>query len=156
MAAQIRRFMVTRTLTSGITGLLTGLYTWVIGLDFPLVWAVLAFVLNYVPVLGSVVAVIPPTLVAMIQPDSGWLAVLTLGGLFIIQFTVGNYVDPVLQGRFLALSPFLLFFSIVFWGWVWGIAGALLAVPLTLGLVTFCQGFESSRWVVELLVREQR
>lgn len=151
-AASVRRFMLMRTFTSGITAVLTGLFTWAIGLDFALVWAVIALVLNYVPVFGSIVAVVPPTLVALIQPHGGWLALLTLGGLAVIQFTVGNYLDPLLQGRYLALPPLVVFYSLVFWGWVWGIPGALLGVPLTMGIVITCEHFERTRWVSRLLL----
>jgi AI-2 transport protein TqsA len=152
IAISIQRFMMTRTLTSAITGVLTGLYTWIEGLDFPLVWGVLAFCLNYIPVLGSVVAVIPPTVVALIQPGSSWLAVATLGGLTVIQMAVGNYLDPVLQGRYLSLPPVVVFYAIVFWGWLWGIPGAVLGVPLTVGLGITCQHFESTRWLARLLL----
>jgi len=154
-AASVRRFMLTRTMTSAITGMLTGLYTWRLGLDFPFVWALTAFVLNFVPVLGSIVAVIPPVLVALVLPEAAWRAPATLGGLSVIQFTVGNYVDPLLQSRFLSLPAWVLFLSIVFWGWTWGIPGALVAVPMTLGLVIACDHFESSRWVAQLLVRRK-
>lgn len=151
ITVNIHRFMLTRTFTSAITGILTGLFTWSIGLDFPLVWAVIAFILNYIPVLGSIVAVIPPTLVALIQPNFLWLAPTTLGGLAIIQMSVGNYLDPLLQGRYLSLPPLLVFFSIVFWGWVWGIGGALLGVPLTVAVVISFEHFENTRWLARLL-----
>lgn len=153
IAVNVHRFMLTRTFTSAITGVLTGLFTWAIGLDFPLVWGVIAFVLNYIPVLGSVVAVIPPTLVALLQPNCLWLAPTTLGGLTIIQMGVGNYLDPLLQGRYLSLPPLLVFFSLVFWGWVWGIPGALLGVPLTVAIVITCQHFENTRWLAQLLLK---
>ena len=156
IAVNIHRFMLTRTFTSAITGLLTGLFTWGIGLDFPLVWALIAFVLNYIPVLGSVVAVIPPTLVALIQPNFLWLAPTTLGGLCIIQMSVGNYLDPLLQGRYLSLPPLLIFYAIVFWGWLWGIAGAALGVPLTVATVIICQHFKNTRWLANLLLQNKK
>lgn len=151
VAVSIQRFMLTRTLTSGLTGVLVGLYTWALGLDFPLVWAVSSFLLNYIPVLGSVIAVIPPTLLAMIHPQAIWLVPAIFGGLTAIQLSIGNYLDPRLQGRFLFLSPLVLFFSITFWGWIWGIPGALLGVPLTVSIAIVCRHFESSRWIAELL-----
>ncbi|MCL5097026.1 MAG: AI-2E family transporter [Candidatus Omnitrophica bacterium] len=151
----IQRFMLTRTLTSAITGLLTGLFAWAVGLDFAIVWAVTAFVLNYIPVLGAIVAVIPPTLVALIQPGSIWLAPVTLGVLSTIHFTVGNYVDPLLQSRYLSLPLLLVFFSIVFWDWMWGIPGVLLGVPMTMAIVITCQHFDNTRWVAKLLLREK-
>jgi AI-2 transport protein TqsA len=153
MTINFQRFMLTRTLISAITGILVGLYTWAIGLDFPLIWGLSSFLLNYIPVLGSMVAVAPPTLLAMIQWDSAWLGGVTLGGLTVIQFVMGNYVEPRTQGRFLQFSPLLLFFSLVFWGWVWGIPGALLGVPLTLSILIFCRHFEGTKWISELFAR---
>ncbi len=147
----IQRFMLTRTLTSALTGLLIALYTWMMGLDFPLVWGLIAFLLNYIPVLGSVVAVIPPTLVALIKPHGLWLAPATLAGLTVIQMTIGNYLDPQLQGRFLSLSPLVLFFSVVFWGWVWGIPGAFISTPITVSLIIFARHFSSTKWVADIL-----
>lgn len=151
----IRRFVLTRTLTSALTGACTGVYCLAIGLDLALVWAVLAFLLNYIPVIGSIIAVIPPTLLALIHPEAVWVAPAALGGLTVIQFSIGNYLDPRLQGRFLALSPLVLFFSLAFWGWVWGIPGALIGVPITVTLVTVCQHFESTRWIPNLIARRR-
>jgi len=151
-ATSIRRFVVMRTVTCTTAGVLTGVFTWAIGLDLALVWAMLAFVLNYIPVFGPIVSVIPPTLVALIEPGRPWLVFVTLGGLTVIHFLVGNYLDPMLQGRYLSLPPFVIFFSLVFWSWAWGIPGAVLSVPLTVGIVVSCQHFESTRWVARLLL----
>jgi AI-2 transport protein TqsA len=148
----IQRYMLARTLVSGVTGLLVGLFTWAIGLDFPLVWAISTFLLNYVPILGSIIAVIPPTIVGFLHPDL-WMGFVTLGGLTVIQFTIGYYVDPLLEGRILAVSPFVLLFSILFWGWVWGIPGALLGIPITASLVIVFAKFQVTRWIAELLQR---
>jgi AI-2 transport protein TqsA len=151
-STSIRRFLLMRTITAGTAGVLTGIFTWAIGLDLALVWAVIAYILEYVPVFGSILAVIPPTLVALIEPGRPWLELVTLGGLTVIHFGVGNYLDPLLQGRYLSLPPLMVFYSLVFWGWVWGIPGALLGVPLTVGIVITCQHFESTRWVARLLL----
>ncbi len=152
MTSTFQRYMFARTIVSATTGVAVGLYTWAIGLDMPLVWAVMSFLLNYIPMLGSIVAVIPPTLVAFLHPEPGmgWLA---LGGLTAIQFLIGNYIDPQIEGKILSLSPFVLFFSIIFWGWVWGIPGALMGIPLTAGLVIFCRKFDDTRWFARLLER---
>jgi AI-2 transport protein TqsA len=148
----IQRYMLARTAVSVTTGLLVGLYTWAIGLDFPLVWGISTFLLNYVPMLGSIVAVIPPTIVGFLQPEL-WMGFATLGGLTLIQFTIGYYVDPLLEGRILAISPFVLLFSILFWGWVWGIPGALLGIPITASLAIIFAKFEALRWIAELVQR---
>ncbi len=151
-AHNVRNFMYALGLVSAATGVLVGLFTWFIGLQYPLVWGLLAFALNFIPTLGSIVSVIPPTLLAVIQPGSGiGLVMLTLIGLTLIQFTMGNYIAPKLEGRFLALSPLVVLFSIGFWGFIWGIPGAFLGVPLTAAAVVFCDHFEPTRWLAELL-----
>jgi predicted PurR-regulated permease PerM len=114
-----------------------------------LVWGLVAFVLNYIPTLGSIVAVIPPTLLALIFQGIG-RGVATLVGLAVIQVILGNFVDPRLQGHTLKLSPFVALLSIVFWGWVWGIPGALLGIPMTMSLVVFSQEFKSTRAIALL------
>ncbi|MBI2927492.1 MAG: AI-2E family transporter [Verrucomicrobia bacterium] len=148
----IQRFVLARTFVGAGIGGLTALYCRITGLDFALVWGVLAFLLNYIPIFGAVVAVIPPVLLALIQPEAAWLTPTTLVGLTAIHVILGSYVDPWVQGRFLSLSPLVLLFSITFWGWVWGIPGALISVPLTATLVIVSGRFESTKWVAELLI----
>lgn len=152
MTTMFQRYMVARTIVSATTGLLVGLFTWAIGLDMPIVWGVTSFLLNYIPMLGSIVAVIPPTLVAFLHPEL-WVGFAALGGLTAIQFLIGNYLDPQIEGRILSLSPFVLFFSIIFWGWVWSVPGALIGIPLTAGLVIVCRKFETTLWFARLLAK---
>jgi AI-2 transport protein TqsA len=151
ITAKYERYILTETLACAITATLTGLFAFAIGLDFAFLWAVLAFLLNYIPTLGSVAAVVPPTLFAAVQFGGFGMPLLVLGGLALIELAVGNYVTPRLQGRALSLSPLVVLLSITFWGWVWGIPGALLGVPLTVGLVIACQHFEATRWIAVLL-----
>ena len=152
VSVTLQRYMLVRTVVSASTGLAVGLYTWGIGLDFPLVWGVSSFLLNYIPVLGSIVAVIPPSAFALLHPDA-WVFFAALGGLTLIQFTIGNFIDPRLEGKILALSPFILFLSITFWGWVWSIPGALMGIPITATIVIFCRKYEPSRWLATLLTK---
>ncbi len=149
-----QRFILTRTVIGLAIGLLTTLYARIIGLDFAIVWGVSAFLLNYVPIFGAAVAVILPTLLAVIQPGAAWLAPAAFVGLSAIHLALGNYVDPWMQGKYLALSPLVLLFSITFWGWVWGAAGVFISVPLTAALVIACKHSERTRWIAELLARE--
>ncbi len=154
-AHNVRNFMYALGLVSAATGVLVALYTWFIGLDFPIVWGLLAFVLNFIPTLGSIISVFPPTLLALIQPGNGLgLAVAGLTGLTLIQFITGNYIAPILEGRFLALSPLVVLFSIGFWGWIWGIPGAFLGVPFTAAIVVFCAHFEPTQWLAQLLAEK--
>ncbi len=150
IASKLQRYMMLRTLISATTGVLVWLFTWLIGLEFPLVWGVLSFLLNYIPTLGSIVAVIPPTLFAGITGDAS-LFLTTLAGLTVIQFTIGNLLDPRLEGRVLRLSPLLLFLSMVFWGWMWGIPGALLGIPILSAIFIVCRRFDATRPIADVL-----
>jgi len=147
---KLRRYLLVMTFTSFLTGILTGLWCFILGVDLAFVWALVAFVLNYIPTLGSIIAVIPPTLVALIFQGAG-RGIATLLGLAVIQVIIGNFVDPRLQGKTLQLSPFVALFSIIFWGWVWGIPGAILGVPMTISIVLLCQEFEATRGISIIL-----
>ncbi|MEQ8970394.1 MAG: AI-2E family transporter [Coleofasciculus sp. C1-SOL-03] len=149
MSDKLRGYLLIQSFTCVLTGILTGIWCWVLGVDFALVWGLVAFVLNYVPTLGSIVAVIPPTLLVLIFQGIG-RGVATLVGLAVIQVILGNFVDPRLQGRTLKLSPFVALLSIVFWGWVWGIPGAVLGIPMTISLIVFSQEFKSTRAIALL------
>ncbi|GAB4238489.1 MAG: AI-2E family transporter [Elainellaceae cyanobacterium] len=147
---KLRRYLLVMTLTSLLTGILTGLWCLILGVDLAFVWALIAFVLNYVPTLGSIIAVIPPTLVALIFQGVG-RGIGTLIGLAVIQVAIGNFVDPRVQGKSLHLSPFIALVSILFWGWVWGIPGAILGVPMTVAIILLCREFEATRGVAIVL-----
>jgi AI-2 transport protein TqsA len=139
------------TLTALIQGVVVFLFALLVGLDFAFVWGLLAFLLNYVPTIGSAVAVIPPSLFALVQFDGLGRALLVCLGMAVLQLICGNYVDPLLKGRFLKLSPVVVLISITFWGWIWGIPGAFLGVPITLGLVIATDHFPNTRWIARLL-----
>jgi predicted PurR-regulated permease PerM len=151
IAGKVLSYVGTRVLTSGLTGVLSYGLALAVGLDFAFVWGLLSFLLNFIPTLGSVVSIVPPTLFAVFQFGMGWQVGAVLGGLVVIQLVLGSFVDPKLQGRNLKLSPLVVLFSIAFWGWVWGIGGALIGVPLTVSLVIICDHFADTRWVADLL-----
>lgn len=150
-AAKFRRYMVVRTQMSAITGLLVGAFAWVVGLQFPIEWGVIAFALNYIPFIGSFIATLFPTLLAMTQFNS-WQAVL---GVFIclniIQFVVGSYVEPRVSGTVLAISPLVVMFTTFLWTYLWGLFGTFIGVPIALAILTFSDQHPSSRWVADLL-----
>lgn len=151
VASKFRRYMLVRSGISLLTGLLTWLFALLVGLDLALVWGGLAFALNYIPFIGSIIAVAPPVLFAVVQFESWQMPVLVLAGMTLIQFSIGNFLDPRIEGRALAISPFVVVASIFFWGLVWGIAGAFIGVPLTIALVTVCSGFHETCWISRLL-----
>ena len=110
---------------------------------------------RFVPV-GSVLAVVPPSLFALVQFPQSSKALLVIGGLAAVQIILGNYVDPRIQGRWLSLSPFVVLLSVAFWGWLWGPAGALIAVPITLAMVVAGKEFPSLRPLSVLLAEEEK
>jgi predicted PurR-regulated permease PerM len=114
------------------------------------VWGFITFLLEYVPSVGSVLSVIPPTLMAVADggPARGATTFFAIGAL---QLVLGNVVDPKLEGRFMAVSPFVVLLSIVVWGWLWGPVGALLAVPMTVAAVIACRHTPGARGVATLL-----
>ena len=147
---KLRRYLWVMTLTSILTGVLTTVWCFIIGVDLAFVWGLIGFILNYIPTLGSIIALIPPTLIALLFNGVG-RGVATLIGLAVIQVIMGNFVDPKVQGKSLQLSPFVALFSIAFWGWVWGIPGAILGVPMTISIILFCQEFETTKGVAIVL-----
>lgn len=131
---RFRRYFLTRIMLGAITGALYAAWLALFDVDFLLVWALLALLLNFIPTIGSLIAGILPLLFALLQKDLGTVAAIG-AGLVVIEQVMGNYVDPKVMGRQLSLSPLVVLISLLLWGWVWGVAGVLLAEPLTV-LVT--------------------
>ena len=151
IASKVRHYLGITTVTSLITGIASALWAFAVGLDLALVWGVLNFLLNYIPVVGNLVGIIPPAIYALIQFQSWTVPVIFLVGFAVIQMVISNFISPMLQGRSLSLPPIVVVVALTFWGWVWGIAGALIAVPLTVALVIVCEHFTSTRWIAILL-----
>src|SRR5271168_1838813 len=150
-ARKTRKYMEVRTLMSLATGALVFVFAWIVGLQFALEWGVIAFALNYVPFIGSFIATLFPTLLAMAQFTT-WEAVIGVFlGLNIIQFVVGSYVEPRVSGVVLAMSPSAVLFAVFFWTFLWGLFGAFIGVPIAFAILTFCSYYPSSRWVADLL-----
>jgi AI-2 transport protein TqsA len=146
-----QRYMIVRTGIGLINGVLIWLAAWLLGLEFAFIWGFLSFLLNYIPTIGSVVAVIFPVLFALAQAGGGglpWLTLLVFGG---IQILLGVVLDPLIEGHYLAPSPLVVLLSVTFWGWVWGIAGAFIGVPLTILVIITCKQFARTRWIATLL-----
>ncbi len=126
---QVQRYLVIKTVINLAAGLLTTAFLMILGLDFAVVFGLLAFILSYIPHLGAVFASAMPALMAFVQFDSPALALLVLAGLYLMHQGLG-LLEVKVQGEGLGLSPLLVFFSLVFWGWLWGIPGMILAVPI--------------------------
>ncbi|WP_406663512.1 AI-2E family transporter [Gallaecimonas sp. GXIMD1310] len=131
--SSVNHYLAIKTLVSLATGVLIGLWLWSLGVDFPLLWGVFAFLLNYIPNIGSIIAAIPAVLLAFVQLGLGH-AGLTALGFVVVNTLMGNLVEPRLMGRGLGLSTLVVFLSLVFWGWLLGTVGMLLSVPLTMVL----------------------
>ncbi|MGJ3254559.1 MAG: AI-2E family transporter [Elainellaceae cyanobacterium] len=150
MGQKLRRYFVVVAFTSLLTGISTSLWCLLLGVDLAFVWGLLAFILNFIPTLGSIIAAITPALIATLFQGPA-IGAATLVGLAIFQTVLGNFVDPKLQGKYLKLSPSVALFSIVFWGWVWGIPGAFIGVPMTAAIILFANEFKSSRPIAIML-----
>ncbi len=148
------RYLGIKTLVSMATGLCAGLLTWSIGLDFPLLWAMIAFLLNYVPTIGSIIAAVPAVLLALVQIGPGAAGATALG--FIgINVVFGNFLEPRLMGYGVGISPLVVFVGLIAWGFIFGPVGMLLSVPLTMTLKMALESDERTRWVAILLGSER-
>ncbi|SED89604.1 Predicted PurR-regulated permease PerM [Rhizobiales bacterium GAS188] len=150
-AAKLQKYMLVRTLMSLMTGILVWGFASLAGLQLAAEWGVIAFVLNYIPFIGPLVATVFPTLFAIAQFQSWQMAVIVFSGLNLIQFLVGSYLEPRISGRVLSISPFMVLFAVLFFSFLWGIAGAFIGVPIVIAMLTMCRQHESSRWLADLL-----
>jgi AI-2 transport protein TqsA len=148
---KIRRYLGTKFLTSATTGILVGFILSLFGLDLALVFGVMAFLLNFIPSIGSMVATLLPLPIAIIQFDDPWkiVGVVVLPGL--VQFTIGNVIEPLVMGERLDLHPVTVLLSLIFWGLLWGIVGMFLAVPITAVIRIVLGRLDTTRPMAELL-----
>jgi predicted PurR-regulated permease PerM len=147
---EIQHYLGIKTIISLATGTL--IYLWVVfmGVEFPLLWGLIAFLLNYIPSLGSIIASIPATVITLIETGPG-KALLVLLGYLLVNVVFGNVIEPHLMGRQFGISTLVVFLSLVFWGWVWGPVGMLLSVPLTMILKIMLEHTEDMRWIAQLI-----
>lgn len=146
----VNKYMAIKTLVSLATGLVVMVCMMIIGVDYAVLWGMLAFLLNFIPTLGSILAAIPPVLLAIIQlgvPEAIITASVYLG----VNIIVGSILEPRFMGRGLDLSALVVFLSLVFWGWVLGPVGMLLSVPLTITVKIALESFEDTRWIGVML-----
>lgn len=146
----VNRYMALKSLMSLITGLLIMVWLWALGVDYFVLWGLLAFLLNFVPTLGSILAAVPAVLLALVQlgPGSALLAGI---GFLVVNFGVGNILEPRMMGKGLNLSALVVFLSLVFWGWVLGPIGMLLSIPLTMTVKIALESSEETRWISVIL-----
>ncbi len=146
----VNRYLGIKTFTSLATGVIIYIWLAVQGVDFPVMWGVFAFLLNYIPNIGSIIAAVPAVLLALIQlgPLSAGMAGL---GFLLVNILVGSVIEPKVMGQGIGLSVLVVFLSLAFWGWVLGPVGMLLSVPLTMAVKIALQENESTKWLSILL-----
>ena len=149
-AGTVQRYLAIKTVASLVTGLIVGALNMSLGLDFAVLWGVVAFLFNYIPSIGSILAAFPPVMLALVQ--LGPLPALAVAtGYIAVNFVIGNVVEPRVLGRRLGLSPLVVIVSLFFWGWVWGPAGMLVSVPMTVVVKLLLEANPNTRWLAILL-----
>lgn len=142
----IQKYLGIKTLISFLTGLLAGVCCLLFGLKYPLLWAILAFVFNFIPALGSSLASFPAIIEALVQ--NGWGSAIGMALSYgLINFSLDNFVQPTLLGRRFGISSLVVILSVIFWGWLWGPVGMFLAVPLTMVIKVLLDNSEEFRWI---------
>jgi predicted PurR-regulated permease PerM len=149
--AQVRRYLGIKTLMSLINGLTVWAVLALFGVDFALLFGFLAFLLNFIPNIGSLVAAILRVGFAFFQFGTIWvplwILIITVG----LDVMMGNFVEPRIMGKGLGISPLVVFFSLVFWAWLWGIPGMIMAVPLVAVAKIVCQNVPALRPIAILM-----
>ncbi|MCB2181856.1 MAG: AI-2E family transporter [Desulfobulbaceae bacterium] len=147
----VQSYLGLKTLISLLTGFLVAVSLALLQIPFALLWGVLAFLFNFIPNIGSLISVVPPVAITLFQFGSFSKAFLVAVILVAIQVIVGNFLEPKIMGKGLNLSPLVVLLSLVFWGWMWGIPGMLLSVPLTAAFKIACEQLDSTRPVAILM-----
>jgi len=150
----MKRYMVIKTLINLVAGVLITIWMYILGVQFPVLWGFLAFLLHYIPNIGSVIAAIPAAILALVQFGIG-SALLVAAGNLLVGFIIGNVIEPRVMSRNLGLSTLVVFLSLIFWGSLLGIIGAILCIPLTMTLKFAFESSESTSWISVLLGSEQ-
>ena len=147
---KVRNYMSMKTIISMLTGLVIGISLWLIGVDYPVLWGVLAFMLNFVPNIGSIIAAVPAVMLTLVQ--LGFTSALSVTAVYVVvNIVVGSVIEPKYMGKGLGLSTLVVFVSLVFWGWVLGPVGMLLSVPLTITLKLALDSKPETLWLGHLL-----
>lgn len=150
IGASIRHYLSIKTLVSILTGVFIWIWLLVLGVDYAILWGVIAFLLNYIPSIGSIIAAVPTVLLALLQLGVGgmiWTAV----GYLIVNTVMGNIIEPKVMGKGLGLSTLVVFLSLIIWGFVLGTVGMFLSIPLTISIKIMLEQNESTKWIAVLL-----
>jgi predicted PurR-regulated permease PerM len=139
---QLQSYIVIKTILSLATGLIVTVILFIYGIDFAIIWGLLTFILNYIPNIGSFISTVAPILVALLEYGFGWRTVSLTVLLLVTHNIIGNIIEPHYLGRRMDLSPVFVLLSLIFWGWVWGIVGMFLAVPIAASMKIFFSNTE--------------
>jgi len=150
----MKRYMVIKTIINLVAGVLIGVWMYILGVQFSVLWGFLAFLLHYIPNIGAVISAIPAALLAFVQFGIG-SALLVIAGNIFVGFVIGNVIEPRLMGRKFGLSTLVVFLSLIFWGSLLGFIGAILSIPLTMTLKFAFENNESTQWIAVLLESEK-
>jgi predicted PurR-regulated permease PerM len=151
VVTEVQTYLGIKTVISLATGVVLGAWAWVMNLDFPVLLGLTAFLLNYVPTVGSIIAAVPAILLSLILVGTAGHALLVALGYVVVNTLFGNILEPSLMGRRLGLSTLVVILSLLFWGWAWGPLGALLSVPLTVIVKIWLENTHDLKWVAILL-----
>ena len=150
IANRIRHYLSIKTLTSLITGILLWIALTIIGVDYAILWGLIAFLLNYIPTIGSFIAAAPAVLFALVQLGFGG-ALAALIAFVAVNIIIGSFIEPKLMGQGMGLSTFIVFLSLIFWGFVFGTVGMFLSVPLTMTVKIMLEHNPKTRWIAIIL-----
>ena len=150
----IRNYLSIKTIVSLLTGILIAIYLYIIGVDYAILWGTIAFMLNYIPNIGSIIAAVPTMLLALVQLGIGGM-IWTGVGYLVVNLVVGNIVEPKVMGKGLGLSTLVVFLSLVFWGYIFGSVGMFLSVPLTMTIKIILESDQKTGWMAVLLGTEE-
>jgi len=146
----VRHYLGIKTIVSFMTGVLIWIYLLIIGVEYAILWGLIAFLLNYIPNIGSIIAGIPAVLFALVQ--LGFVGALwTTGGFVAVNVIIGNFVEPRMMGKGMGLSTLVVFLSLIFWGYVFGTVGMFLSVPLTMTVKIMLEQNGKTQWIAVLL-----
>jgi AI-2 transport protein TqsA len=151
LGKSFQNYFASMLICGAISAVATWIACYILGIDFIVVWSILAFLLSFIPVIGAFLTVIPPTLLAFLQFDGIEMPLTVFATLGIIHMFLGNVIEPKIQGKMLAISPLVVMISLSLWSYLWGIPGALLAAPLTQGIIIACSHYERTQWIACLL-----
>ncbi|MGI6680088.1 MAG: AI-2E family transporter [Bdellovibrionota bacterium] len=147
---EIQKYILIKSVTSFLTGLFVYISVALCGIDFPVLWGIIAFLFNFIPIIGSIVAAIPAILLALIQ--FGFVDAVIVSFIYIvINWTISYFIEPLMMGKNLGLSPLIIILSVFFWGWVWGSSGMLLSIPLMMVIKILFENSKDFYWVGVLM-----